>query len=58
MSILKRIGPAAALKVGLVLHAFVGLITRVLCGLIALTGTPFASHAHMPFAGTIEFRRG
>jgi hypothetical protein len=44
MAILKRIGPAAALKAGLVLHALVGLIAGVLCSLIALTGAPFASH--------------
>ena len=42
----------------LALHALVGLIAGVLCSLIALIGAPFASHAHMPFAGTIEFRRG
>jgi len=50
MSILKRIGPASAFKIGLVSYAFLGLIAGVFCSLIALTGASFAPHAHMPFA--------
>jgi len=53
MAILKRIGPASAFKIGLVSHALVGLIAGVFCSLVVLTGAPLASHAHMPFAGTI-----
>ena len=53
MTTLKRIGPASAFKIGLVSHALVGLIAGIFCSLMVLTGPPFASHAHMPFASTI-----
>jgi hypothetical protein len=53
MTILKRIGPASAFKVGLVSYAVLGLIAGVFCSLIALTGASFAPHAHLPFARAI-----
>jgi len=53
MTIVKRIDPASAFKIGLVTHTLVGFIAGVFCSLIALTGASFAPHARMPFAGTI-----
>ncbi len=53
MAVLKRIGPGSAFKIGLVSYAVVGLIAGVFCSLIALTGTSFAPHAHIPFAPAI-----
>jgi len=53
MAVLKRIGPASAFKVGLVLYAILGLIAGVLCSLVAATGASFAPHAHLSFAGTV-----
>ena len=51
MTIVKRIGPGSAFKVGLVVYGFVGLILGVFCFLFALLGTPFAHELHMPFPG-------
>jgi hypothetical protein len=53
MTVIKRISPASAFKIGLVSYALLGLIAGVLCSLIVLTGVPFAPHAQMPFAGAI-----
>jgi len=53
MSVLKRIGPASAFKIGLVSYAILGLIAGVFCSLIVLTGTSFAPHAHMSFAPAV-----
>ena len=48
MTVLKRISPASAFKVGLVAYGIVGLILGAICSLIAVTGVHFASHRHMP----------
>ncbi len=53
MSVLKRIGPASAFKIGLVSYAILGLIAGVFCSLFVLTGASFAPHAHMPFAPAV-----
>jgi hypothetical protein len=53
MAVVKRIGPASAFKVGLVVYALLGLIAGVFCSAIALAGVSFAPHAHLPFAGAI-----
>jgi hypothetical protein len=53
MTIIKRISPGSAFKVGLVTYALFGLIAGVFCSLIALTGVSFAPHAQMPFARAI-----
>lgn len=53
MAVLKRIGPASAFKIGLISYAFIGLIVGIFCSLIALTGTSFAPHTHMPFARAV-----
>jgi hypothetical protein len=53
MAVLKRIGPASAFKVGLVSYALLGLVAGIFCSLIALTGAPFAPHAHLPFTRVV-----
>ncbi len=53
MTVLKRIAPASAFKVGLVVYGILGLVLGALCTLIAVAGLQFAPHAHMPFAGRI-----
>ena len=50
MTVLKRISPASAFKVGLVVYGILGLILGVICSLIAVSGVHFASHRHMPIA--------
>ena len=51
MTILKRISPASAFKVGLVAYGVVGLVLGVFCSLIALGAPAFARHAHPMFVG-------
>ena len=53
MSVLKRVSPASAFKVGLVAYGIVGLIVGMFCSLIAVTGVRFASHAHMPIVSRV-----
>jgi hypothetical protein len=49
MTVLKRISPASAFKVGLVVYGIVGLVLGILCSLIAAAGVTFAPHSRMPF---------
>ncbi len=51
MTVLKRIAPASAFKVGLVAYGIVGFVLGVFCSLIAVAGVSFAPHARMPFLG-------
>jgi len=53
MTVLKRISPASAFKVGLVTYGIVGLVLGVFCSLIAVAGVSFAHHARMPFLGRV-----
>ena len=53
MTVLKRIAPASAFKVGFVVYGLLGLFLGAVCSAIALAGLQFAPHAHMPFAGRI-----
>ena len=53
MSILRRITPGSAFKVGLVVYGLVGLILGVICSAIALVGAQFAPHAQFPIAGRV-----
>ena len=53
MSVLKRVSPASAFKVGLVAYGIVGLILGAFCSLIAVAGRSFAPHARMPFLHSV-----
>lgn len=53
MTVLKRISPASAFKVGLVAYGIVGFVLGVFCSLIAVAGVSFAPHARMPFLGRV-----
>ena len=53
MSVLNRVSPASAFKVGFVCYAFLGLILGAFCTLVALGALPFAGREHsMLFGGT------
>lgn len=49
MTVLKRIAPASAFKVGVIAYGFIGLLLGALCSVIAIAGVQFAPHAYMPF---------
>jgi hypothetical protein len=53
MTVLKRIDPASAFKVGMVAYGIVGFILGVICSFIAVAGVRFAPHARMPFMGRV-----
>jgi hypothetical protein len=50
MTVLKRVSPASAFKVGLVAYGIVGFVLGVFCSLVAVGAFPIARHAHLPFA--------
>lgn len=51
MTVLKRIAPASAFKVGVIAYGFIGLLLGALCSVIAMAGVHFAPHT--PFIGRI-----
>jgi hypothetical protein len=53
MTILKRISPISAFKVGLVTYGLLGLFLGVVCSLVTLAGVQFAPHEHLAFASRI-----
>jgi hypothetical protein len=53
MSVLKRVSPASAFRVGLVAYGILGLVLGLFCSLIAVAGASFAPHARMPFLGRV-----
>ena len=53
MAVVKRVGPASAFKLGLLVYAVLGLMVGVFFSLIALAGAPFARNAHIPFTGAL-----
>ncbi len=53
MTIVRRIHPASAFKVGVVVYGFLGLILGAFCSLIAVSGIAIGRHAHMPFARSV-----
>jgi hypothetical protein len=50
MAVVKRVGPASAFKLGLLVYAVLGLMVGVFFSLIALAGAPFARNTHIPGA--------
>lgn len=50
MTIVKRIAPGSAFKVGLVVYGLLGLIPGTLCSVAALAVPNCPLHAHLPFA--------
>lgn len=53
MTVLNRINPGSAFKVGFVAYALLGFIAGVFCSVMALAGVSFAPHAHLPFSGAL-----
>lgn len=51
MTILKRISPASAFKVGFICYAFLGLVLGAFCTLIALGAFPLGHHTHAMLLG-------
>ena len=51
MSVLKRISPASAFKIGLVVYGILGLILGFFCSLIALGAPALGRHAHTMILG-------
>jgi len=51
MTVLKRVSPASAFKVGLVAYGTVGLVLGAFCSLIAVAAPVFGRHTHMMFLG-------
>jgi hypothetical protein len=53
MTMLKRVSPGSAFKIGLVVYGILGLILGAICSVIAMVGVQFAPHSQLPFAGRI-----
>ena len=51
MTVLRRINPASAFKVGLVVNGFLGLILGGFCTVISIAGVPVARQAHISLFG-------
>ena len=51
MTVLKRVSPASAFKVGFVCYAVVGFVLGAFCTLIAMGAFSFAHGAHSMFLG-------
>ncbi len=50
MTIVKRIRPASAFKVGVLVYGLFGLVAGIFCSAMALAAGPAARHVGMPFA--------
>ncbi len=53
MTIIKRIGPVSALKIGFTVYAFLGLLAGLFCSAFALAGIPFGPHAYVHLTGVL-----
>jgi hypothetical protein len=51
MSVLKRISPGSAFRLGLVAYGIVGLMLGAFCSLIAIGAPAFGRQTHMMFLG-------
>jgi hypothetical protein len=51
MTVVKRVDPVSALKVGFMMSAMFGLLAGIACATIALSGVHFPPHDFLPIAG-------
>jgi hypothetical protein len=51
MTVIRRISPASAFKVGLIVNGFLGLILGAFCTVTSIAGVAFARQAHIALFG-------
>lgn len=51
MTVLRRINPASAFKLGLLVNGFLGLILGAFCTVVSIAGVAFARQAHISLFG-------
>jgi hypothetical protein len=51
MSVIQRINPASAFKVGLIVNGFLGLVLGAFCTVVSIAGTAFARPTHIALFG-------
>ena len=51
MTVIRRIHPASAFKIGLIVYGILGLVLGAFCTLASIAGTMFARQAHVALFG-------